>query len=108
MTNVTFRVRAVDEFRIWDKPSTYGKRGKSTYEFPDEVVLDALYLEARNIFDNRLATGEPMTLQQIGDVYGITRERARQIEAKLVREFKEWIQREVPDFKYLEIGPRED
>ncbi|HEY3450688.1 MAG TPA: RNA polymerase factor sigma-32 [Myxococcales bacterium] len=62
----------------------------------------------RYIFEKRLVAEEPMTLQEIGDHYGLTRERARQIEAKLVRELKEWIQSEVPDFKDLEIGPRED
>ena len=62
----------------------------------------------RYIFEKRLVAEEPMTLQEIGDHYGLTRERARQIEAKLVRELKEWIQSEVPDFKELEIGPRED
>jgi RNA polymerase sigma-32 factor len=60
----------------------------------------------RYIFDKRLVADEPLTLQQIGDRYGITRERARQIEAGLVAELKSWIQREVPDFKDLEIGPR--
>lgn len=60
----------------------------------------------RYIFEKRLVAEEPMTLQEIGDHYGLTRERARQIEAKLVRELKAWIQREVPDFKDLEIGPR--
>jgi RNA polymerase sigma-32 factor len=58
------------------------------------------------IFENRLTADEPMTLQQIGDRYGITRERARQIEARLVRELKAWIQEEVPDFKDLEVGRR--
>ncbi|MBI5543469.1 MAG: RNA polymerase factor sigma-32 [Deltaproteobacteria bacterium] len=58
------------------------------------------------IFEKRLIAEEPMTLQEIGDQYGLTRERARQIEAKLVRGLKEWIQREVPDFKDLEIGSR--
>lgn len=62
----------------------------------------------RYIFEKRLVSEEPLTLQEIGDHYGLTRERARQIEAKLVRELKEWIQAEVPDFKDLEIGPRED
>src|SRR5437879_4380619 len=38
------------------------------------------------LFENRIAPSddrEPMTLQQIGDVWGVTRERARQLEAPL-------------------------
>jgi RNA polymerase sigma-32 factor len=62
----------------------------------------------RYIFEKRLVAEEPVTLQVIGNHYGITRERARQIEAKLIRDLKTWIQREVPDFKHLEIGPRDD
>ncbi len=62
----------------------------------------------RYIFEKRLVAEDPLTLQEIGDRYGITRERARQIEAKLVRDLKTWIQSEVPDFKQLEVGPRED
>jgi RNA polymerase sigma-32 factor len=68
----------------------------------------ALADKERYIFDRRLVAEEPMTLQEIGDHYGITRERARQIEAKLVQDFKAWIQERVPDFKDLEIGPRSD
>ncbi len=59
------------------------------------------------IFQNRLISEEPMTLQEIGDRYGITRERARQIEAKLIKDLKAWMEEAVPDFKDLEIGPRQ-
>ncbi len=62
----------------------------------------------RYIFEHRMAALEPMTLQQIGDHFGLTRERARQIEAKLAREFKEFIQAEVPDLKRLEVGYRDE
>jgi RNA polymerase sigma-32 factor len=62
----------------------------------------------RFIFEKRLIAEEPLTLQQIGDHYGLTRERARQIEAKLVRDLKTWIQQVVPDFKKLEVGSRDD
>ena len=61
------------------------------------------------IFEKRLISEEPLTLQQIGDRYGITRERARQIEAKLVNALREWVKQAMPDFKELEIGsPRDD
>lgn len=33
-------------------------------------------------------TGTPMTLEQVGEEYGITRERIRQIEAKAIRKFR--------------------
>jgi RNA polymerase sigma-32 factor len=51
-----------------------------------------------------MVSDEPLTLQEIGNQYGITRERARQIEAKLVRELKNWLYEVVPDFKNLQVN----
>lgn len=43
------------------------------------------------VFDTRMLAEEPLTLQQLGDKYGITRERARQIESRIVKKLKEFI-----------------
>jgi hypothetical protein len=50
---VTLRLRAVNEFRQWDKPATPTLQ-KSSYEFPDEVVLDALSVEIRDLMNDKL------------------------------------------------------
>ncbi|MFL5320776.1 MAG: RNA polymerase sigma factor RpoD/SigA [Myxococcaceae bacterium] len=50
------------------------------------------------IFEKRLIADEPMTLQQIGDQYGVSRERARQIEAALIARMREYLRAEIPDF----------
>ncbi|HKD40029.1 MAG TPA: RNA polymerase factor sigma-32 [Myxococcaceae bacterium] len=52
----------------------------------------------RFIFEKRLMADEPLTLQQIGDNYGISRERARQIEANLISRIREHVRKEIPDF----------
>lgn len=52
----------------------------------------------RYIFEKRLMSDEPLTLQEIGDRYGISRERARQIEANLISRIREHVRREMPDF----------
>jgi RNA polymerase sigma-32 factor len=44
---------------------------------------------------------EPLTLQEIGSRYGLTRERARQIEAKLTARLREYLKSEIPDFELL-------
>ncbi|NRA44305.1 MAG: RNA polymerase factor sigma-32 [Oligoflexales bacterium] len=44
-----------------------------------------------DIFNKRLVADKPMTLQEIGDSYGISRERARQIEARIVKKLKEFV-----------------
>jgi RNA polymerase sigma-32 factor len=50
------------------------------------------------IFDKRLIADEPMTLQDIGTHFGVSRERARQIEAQLIGRIHEYLRREIPDF----------
>jgi len=35
------------------------------------------------IFDKRLVAEDPVTLQQLGDEFGVSRERVRQLEARL-------------------------
>jgi RNA polymerase sigma-32 factor len=63
----------------------------------------------RYIFDRRLLPqdGEaPLTLQEIGDRFKLTRERARQIEAKLTARLRDYLRAEIPDFELL--APPED
>ncbi|MEI7436676.1 MAG: hypothetical protein WCL16_07715 [bacterium] len=54
LPDVIVRARLVDEFRIWERPSAAGRANTSTYIFPDEGVFDSLYLELRNLLDNKL------------------------------------------------------
>ena len=43
------------------------------------------------IFKLRILSDKPMTLQEIGDKYNISRERARQLEAKIVKNLKKFV-----------------
>jgi RNA polymerase sigma-32 factor len=52
----------------------------------------------RFIFEKRLTSDEPLTLQDIGDKYGVSRERARQIEAALINRMREFMREHIPDF----------
>ncbi len=45
----------------------------------------------------RLLSDEPLTLQDIADQFGISRERVRQIEANLLKKMKKYLEQEVPD-----------
>ncbi len=56
------------------------------------------------IFNQRLFAEEPLTLQDIGDQYGISRERVRQLESRLKKKLKEYLVREIPDLTDLDIG----
>lgn len=53
------------------------------------------------IFRSRLMAEEPLTLQDIGERYGISRERVRQIEARLKKKLKAYLLSEIKDLKDL-------
>ena len=42
----------------------------------------------RQLFDQRLMTDQPRTLQELGDDFGISRERTRQLEMRLMARLK--------------------
>ena len=51
------------------------------------------------IFDQRIFSDSPVTLQEIGDRYGISRERVRQIEKNVIKKMREFFRNEIPDFE---------
>jgi RNA polymerase sigma-32 factor len=65
-------------------------------------TIDAKELE---ILEQRILSEEPVTLQSIGDRYGITKERVRQIESRLVAKIRTYMEEQLPDFKNLELPP---
>jgi len=52
----------------------------------------------QEIFEQRMLSDTPLTLQEIGDRYGVSKERIRQIENKLIKRLRAFIQEEIPDF----------
>ena len=50
------------------------------------------------IFDQRIFSDTPVTLQEIGDRYSISRERVRQIEKNIIKKMREFFKSEIPDF----------
>ena len=62
----------------------------------------------RVIYERRLESlmrdEEPVTLQEIGDEYGISRERVRQIEARLKKRLGDYLREQIPDIKDIEFG----
>jgi RNA polymerase sigma-32 factor len=50
------------------------------------------------IFDLRVMAEKPVTLQELGDKYRISRERVRQIQEKITKNIKKWLQDEIPNF----------
>ena len=60
-------------------------------------------LEGREkvIFTDRMVSENPLTLQEIGDKYGVTKERARQIEEQLKEKLRQYVVEKFPDYKIL-------
>jgi RNA polymerase sigma-32 factor len=52
----------------------------------------------RDILENRLLSDSPITLREIGEKYDITRERVRQIEARLLTKIKDHLAARIEDF----------
>ncbi|MCF8027471.1 MAG: RNA polymerase factor sigma-32 [Desulfobacteraceae bacterium] len=55
-----------------------------------------------DIFQRRIFTDTPDTLQDIGDKYQISRERVRQLEKNIVKKMRVFFEKEIPDFAAYE------
>ncbi len=53
------------------------------------------------IFDSRILAEKPVTLQELGEKYHISRERVRQIQEKLINNIKKFLKEQIPDFEEL-------
>jgi len=89
-------------------------------ETPEERVAEAEYRQALSekmeqfadtlkdkeliIFRERLLSEEPLTLREIGERYGISRERVRQIEERVKRKLKAYLNKEFKDLKDPVVG----
>ena len=87
---------------------------------PEQTVAEAHYQKAvgekmrefgetlegkdRVIYEQRLLAEDPKTLQEIGEMYGISRERVRQIEERLKRRLKEFLLADMKDIEDVEVS----
>jgi len=58
----------------------------------------------KDIFEQRMFAEEPLSLQEIGDKYGLSRERVRQLESRLKQKLKDYLLQEIKDLRELEGG----
>jgi RNA polymerase sigma-32 factor len=54
-----------------------------------------------DILRNRILSETPLTLEDLGQKYGITKERTRQLEARLIRRLRDYLKKEIKDFDSL-------
>jgi len=72
----------------------------------DKLRVFGATLEGREleIFRDRLISDEPVTLQDLGDRWGVSRERARQLEKRMVLRLRTYLQAELGDAVQIALG----
>lgn len=63
-----------------------------------EAILPKLSEKEHFILKHRLLTDDPVTLREIGEKYNITRERVRQLEARLLQKLRTHLEGQFDDF----------
>lgn len=56
-----------------------------------------------DILRNRILSETPLTLEDLGDKYSITKERTRQLEARIIKRLRDYIKKDIKDFDRLRI-----
>ena len=64
---------------------------------------ETLHDKEKLIFDQRMIAEDPLTLQDIGEKYGISRERVRQIEERIKRRLRDFLVSEMPDINDVDV-----
>jgi RNA polymerase sigma-32 factor len=77
--------------------------------FMEKVREFAATLEPRDrkLVEERVLAEEPKTLAELGEELGITRERVRQLEARIVNRLREYLKANLVDFEYY-AAPRDE
>jgi len=72
------------------RPDTAAEAGEFRERLHDALIGfgDRLKGRERQLFDERLMREQPRTLQELGDEFGISRERTRQLEMRLLAKLK--------------------
>ena len=56
-----------------------------------------------DILRNRILSETPLTLDDLGDKYSITKERTRQLEARIIKRLRDYVKKDIKDFDRLRI-----
>ena len=91
-----------------DKQSPEDQIAESQYRelLREKMALFAKTLKDKElvIYRERLLNEEPVTLREIGEKYGISRERVRQIEERVKKKLKTYLTKELKDFEETAIA----
>jgi len=62
----------------------------------------------RRLVEERILAEEPKTLAELGEEFGVSRERVRQLESRIVVGLREYLKKNLVDFEYYAPSMRED
>lgn len=69
-----------------------------------ERIRESLNEKERDILESRLLAESPVTLQEIGSRWGISRERVRQLEERLKKKIKVYLVENIPGFEPSDLS----
>lgn len=74
----------------WDSPETVAEENDTQARFAQalDLIRPTLNERERAILDQRLLTEEPALLGDLGEAFGVSKERVRQIEAALIKKLR--------------------
>jgi RNA polymerase sigma-32 factor len=61
-----------------------------------KIQLDS---REKEIFERRILSVQPVTLKTLGDQYGVSRERIRQVESRIIEKLRDYLLTEFPDIE---------
>ena len=56
-----------------------------------------------DILRNRILSETPLTLEDLGSKYSITKERTRQLEARIIKRLRDYVKKDIKDFEHLRV-----
>ena len=54
-----------------------------------------------DILRNRILSETPLTLEDLGAKYSITKERTRQLESRIIKRLRDYMKKDIKDFDHL-------
>jgi RNA polymerase sigma-32 factor len=94
--SVSYEERVADESPLASF-SMEDEEQKSLFQKALNEFQDELDEREKEIFFKRLLSENPMTLSEIGETYGFTKERARQLEERVKKKLRDFLQKFYPD-----------
>ncbi len=95
----TFLENQADDSATAPDDALAGKEEKIIFRREIKKIVKLLNEKEKYILEKRVLGDPPLTLQEVGDHFGITRERARQLEERVLLRMREHMQKVFPDYK---------